>query len=97
MNPFIPKSATTFEKKNAYMPDDSPVPAPTTDRVASTKCCPQYSLDARSTVPNPSGPDPTKNPTIPSTVTRNTSTPVDENIIPDQTYYLLVVFSAYLE
>ena len=59
------------------MNHDAPTPDSTSGRKPAPKCSPP--LDVRSTVSDPSGLDPTTNLPYPSTVNRNTPTPVPIN------------------
>ena len=66
-----------------YMPDASPVIAPTAGSAYPTKLSPP--LDVRTTVTDPPGPDPTTNLSLYYDVPSNTPTPVTTNTLVEPT------------
>ena len=87
----------TSKKNTVSTPDTAPIPAPTMDGATPDKQPHTSSSDTRSTVLDPSGPDPTTTPNIPSTFPINAPTPVATNTVTDPTHDPLVVFTAALQ
>ena len=82
---FIPQSTMKSKKKIVSTPSSTPVSSHNLVGSAQNKRSPPSSSDIRSTVLDPSGPDPTTTINLPSDVPSNTPTPVTTKALVDPT------------